>query len=1302
MKFKSLHTRLVTIFGLCFFVTIGVLITYSVISSRRTEIFVERSSKEFATSAAKDMLLEKARAIGFHIEVELEVALDAARTLAEVFSGIKDPQVNLEIDRNQLNGILRSVLERNKSFLGTYTLWEPNALDGLDNLHIREEGHDQAGRFIPYWSRNEQGEIQLETLVDYENQEKDENGIRKGEYYLLPREQKKECAIDPYPYPVQGQIVWMTSLVVPIMVNDTFYGIAGIDMRLDFIQALIERTNKEFYGGAGRIGIISHNGILAASSSHPELVGKHLKYWMPEDWQEDAELIRSGKEEVALAGGNLEIIVPLKIGRTDMPWSVIIEIPEETVLAEVQALVNGVRTRGRQILVRRIGVGAGIVFVALLTIWFVSKSLTRPLKIAAAVAEQVSEGNLDVEFAVTSRDEVGQVLLSMKKMINYIRDVAAIAEKISKENLQVQVTPKSAQDTLNHSLQRMVINLQTMMQNISISMKKIQKQNWLKDGANQLNSGLLEQTTLQEACQKAVSFVARYVNAGRGVLYTYDAEHSLLNLTGSFAIAKREQHHKIFRLGEGVIGQVALERSPIFLKHPKRTDSIISTGTISETPLNTYTFPLVYDNNLYGVIELASFEPLNSTKQDFLNEANQVIATVIFSTLQRERVQKLLQLSQQTMEEVDKARKEAKKQAEETHKANTRLEEQQQQLQQQNEEMKQINADLEGQQRQLQQQSEELRQQNESLNQTKKELELTSKYRVTFMENMSHELRASLNSIILLSKLLSKNKKNTFEKSDVQRLLAINKAGEDLLRLINDIVALSRIESGKVPVKITQFSMSTFLENIKQEFQPLAEEKGVKFIIQNTLNTSIKTDQEILAQIHRNLLSHAFISTHKGSVTLMTSSSRTPKETIRFLVQDTGTGISPERQQRLFQVLSATSISKESSGADSGLILARRYANLLGGNLTVHSEPGKGSTFTLEIAAELKKSMNVESEKHDITEPTTTAPEVSDTTTPHPVTIAETMEHDKTCCNIEAVGYYQTQIDEPDIQHGIEKAITASAKIQKHLLLVGDNEGQRNAIKALIRNNHEVNITEVSSLQDAIKEIKNERYDTAILTLSLEDGNSDEIYHYIKKHNIFLPIIIYTEHEFTEQEEDQIRQYTDSIPIKTALTYEHLLHEVSNFLYEKPYKQNSSTEHKNRLEGKKLLVVDDDIKNTFVLAAILENHGASTLDAQNGKAALKILRQERDIDLILMDIMMPIMDGYTTIQEIRKDATLKHLPIIVLTAKTLNEERQKCIQAGANDYLAKPVDYDELIRLVKQWVRKNRKNLSQHGDKYSI
>ncbi len=392
-------------------------------------------------------------------------------------------------------------------------------------------------------------------------------------------------------------------------------------------------------------------------------------------------------------------------------WALVAEINRDEAFQDVYAL-------------RRTFVLWGILLFGLVIIgaFLFARSLTRPLMEAVRIANQIAQGDLQVTFSIRSEDEIGQLLRAMQTMTTYIQDVAEVANKISQKHLQVEVRPKSEHDVLNHSLSRMVMTLQTMQEENNAAMTEVEQrnrvmeqQNWLKDGISQLSSDLAGETSLIRVCQKAISFTARYIKAGQGCLYVYDTAQECLKLYGSFAFVQRDDLSNTYKLGEGVIGQAALEKKPILLKYIASEDRLILSGTTSKAPLNIYTLPLIYENELYGVLEVASFEPYDQKTQDFLQEANRIIATALFSTAQRERGQELLRLAQEATQEVQQAKTQAEQRAEEARKVNVRLKEQQQQLQQQNEEFQQLNAQLEEQQQQLEQQREELRQQKEEL-----------------------------------------------------------------------------------------------------------------------------------------------------------------------------------------------------------------------------------------------------------------------------------------------------------------------------------------------------------------------------------------------------------------------------------------------------------------------------------------------------------------------------------------------------------------------------------------------------------
>ncbi len=1138
---------------------------------------------------------------------------------------------------------------------------------------------------------------------------------------------------------------------------------------------------------------------------------------------------------------NLNQFIELRhtLGNILLYEEIILGVTQKDLLESKQHAIDAVERINRTI----IALLAGCVILGIVLGVLFVRSITVPLKQVVNAASHIAVGNMAVTLAVRSKDEIGLLANSFRQLIAYMQDVARIAEaisvgdlhvnihpkseqdalnvslqnmlaylqniseiteKVSNKDLQVNVDPKSEQDVLNHSLQRMISNLHAMIQ-------ESDQRNWLQNGLNQLNNALLDEPSLIEVCNKSLRFLSRYVNAGVGVLYVYDADEKVLSLASSYAFTARARVSNRYKLGEGVVGQVALEQSPILLCNIRRQDVVIRTGMISKPPLNTYTFPLMYNQGLYGVLELASFEPFDQVTQQFLDETNRTIATAIYSTRQREKVQALLQLSQQTQKEAEHAareaelaKKDAQRKAEDVQKANVQLEEQQQKLQQQSEELRQVNANLKEQQQRLQQQSEELRQQNESLNLARgqldkraKELELSSKYKSEFLANMSHELRTPLNSIILLSKMLSRNDKKNLDEKDVKQAKVIHQAGEELLRLINDILDLSKIEAGKMAMNITKFTSSSLLNSFKDLFHSVAEEKKLDFMIQDHLNATLKTDKDKLSQVIRNLLSNAFKFTKQGSVSLSMEPHPGQNTMFQIKVHDTGIGIPADKHALIFEAFQQAdgSTSREFGGTGLGLSIAHEYVRLLQGTIELESQEHVGTTFTLTLPFEYNE---INSQEKSVQEPqkTRVAEEISSIRQPQfveekpltvvtdivddrtniaptdktiliiednadmaqmtmdvtrdmgfkvlvaldgrtglalaeqfrpsgilldlvlpdmngmeilrelkstrelrhiPVHIVSSKERDNTYRNAGAIGYYQKPLNDLDIQHAIENIMSVSEKYPKQLLIVKDDEIQRDAISELLGKSQEMAIIGVSSQEEAIHEIEKGVYDAAIIDLGLRDGNGYDICKYIKEQDIALPVIIYTGRELTEEEERELRKYTDSIIIKTARSYERLSDEVSLFLH-KMYAEDEQPAERSaiprqlspagNLEGKKILIVDDDVKNVFVLASALENNGATIIDAQNGQAALDILRQQHDIDLILMDVMMPIMDGYTAMRQIRKDDTLKHLPIIALTAKALKGDRQKCIQAGADDYLSKPVDYDGLIRLAKAWIEK--------------
>jgi signal transduction histidine kinase/DNA-binding response OmpR family regulator/HAMP domain-containing protein len=553
--------------------------------------------------------------------------------------------------------------------------------------------------------------------------------------------------------------------------------------------------------------------------------------------------------------------------------------------------------------------------------------------------------------------------------------------------------PEKIEYKYNDEILDVVKSLNLMIDSIKKSKHNNELQNWLKDGLNNLSLDLSEQKDLISLSNKAISYLARYLNSGMGALYLFDKENSKLYLTGSYAFNFRDSVSNEYSIKEGLVGQVAFEKQTIILKNIQRKEKDINTGLIIEAPISIFAMPLIYENELCGVIELSTINLFNEIEHDFINQSNKIISTMINSLQQSEKVKKLLQISEIAKEksdiiakelsntniELEEQKKYLEEQGKKMKEANIKMEQQKYELEQSSEEMRQTNVKMHEQQQELAQQSEELNQINkklveqqdslkeekerinrinldlieaqEELNEKAKQLEQSSQYKSEFLANMSHELRTPLNSVILLSQLLAKNKKQNLQEEEVEKLNVINKAGKDLLNLINDILDLSKIEAGKLNIEIRDFNISNLLHDQKEYFNSLASEKGLDLILENDLNDNlvIKSDSHRIAQILRNFISNAIKFTQNGSITLKLSNSNIPDKPLKFSVIDTGFGIPKDKQKLVFDAFSQAdgSTTRLFGGTGLGLSISLNLAKLLGGYITLESDEGKGSNFSL-------------------------------------------------------------------------------------------------------------------------------------------------------------------------------------------------------------------------------------------------------------------------------------------------------------------------------------------------------------------
>lgn len=915
------------------------------------------------------------------------------------------------------------------------------------------------------------------------------------------------------------------------------------------------------------------------------------------------------------------------------------------------------------------------------------------------------------------------------------------------------------------------------------NIEKTRIEAWIKDGVNKLNQSLINLESIEEVSRKSIDFLSSYTNSGVGVFYIFDENENTLVQYSSYAHIVRDELSNVFKLGEGIIGQVGFQKKPILLKNIKKDENLITTGTITQASYNTYTFPLIYNEKLYAVIELGSFNEFNEEIIEFLNASTRNICISLSATIQNNKVKELL-------ENTKKANKELELNQLKLEEANTYMEEQQQQLEEANanmeeqqQQLEEANANMEEQQQQLKISEQNLKLQNQALEENKKdiqkkaeELEISGKYKSEFLANMSHELRTPLNSIILLSSLLQRNSKATLNNDDIKKAKTIFESGNELLRLINDILDLSKVESGNMQVIVDNFNSSDLLAQIKDTFEYSAIEKGLTFNIIDEYKQNISNDRDRISQVIRNLLSNALKFTKEGSITLKISASK--DKDFRISIIDTGIGIALDKQDLIFKAFTQADggTSREFGGTGLGLSISKEFAKLLGGYISLESQENVGSTFSIDLpnleddnikqvhieekpksktvvnknipiieivkddrdnisssdetyliidddkmfsevvyeevkkngnnclialsatsGLELIKKYNIKGIMLDLTLPDMDGIDVlkelkSNKQTSHiPVHIISSKDKDNQTLKLGAIGYLQKPVYDGDINNIINSIDSFQEKEIKDLLIVEDNQVQREALIELIGEG--VNITGVKSAQEAINEVKKEKYDTVVIDLGLMEGSGYEVCEYIKNSYPKLPIIIYTGKELNADDKIKLQKYSNSIIIKTVNSNERILNEINLFLHRDSKENQESKEifESIDLHGTNILIVDDDIKNIFVLDAALKEFNANTHTAFNGKEALEFLEKNPNVDLVLMDIMMPIMNGYEAIEKIREDERIKHIPIITVTAKAMKEDREKCISIGADDYLSKPIDINILANLIKLWSRKKHK-----------
>ncbi len=836
-----------------------------------------------------------------------------------------------------------------------------------------------------------------------------------------------------------------------------------------------------------------------------------------------------------------------------------------------------------------------------------------------------------------------------------VRNIADVTTAVANGDLSQKITIDAKGEILE-----LKGTINKMISVLSNSRKENQNQNWIKDGVTSVNKEVLQEDILAKQAQILISKLARYVNAGMGVLYIYDAKEEILRLEASYAYTKRSNLSNEFRIKEGVVGQVAYEKKPILLTDVAQ-NAIISTATTENKALNTYTSPIIFKDELIGVVELASYRPFRDLEIEYLESVFTTLSGSLYASLKAGTTKELLVKSQEQSKT---------------------LEEASEQLKIQNDILQKQREELDSQTKALEAQTQELEQKNKDLQEAKteiskaKELELTNRYKSEFLANMSHELRTPLNSMLLLSNSLA-NKKTLDIATVNKQAEVIYKAGTSLLGLINDVLDLSKVEARLMSINTEEVSFKSLFDELSQLFAPQAEAKKInlKTQIDKNIDKSFITDRTKFTQILKNLIANAIKFTNQnGNIHIKVEPNNEfdkNKRPIKISIKDDGIGIAEEKADIIFEAFQQADagIDKKYGGTGLGLSISREFTKLLGGNIRVESKLNQGSTFIITFPKQVnegdveveqvkkkgeEKSIEfsnmqkqVRSEAKDLVVEST-AHEATDNLKDNDSLIF-VVDDDTTFANIiretaHKLGFKVLVAHDGNSAVSMARDYNPKA-ILLDLVLPGLNG--LDVLKVLKTDKNTSHIpVKVISFNDASSEVK-------------KLGAVD----FLRK-----PI----SNEDLENAIKNIMSTTKKIPKVTAV---------------KTLDENVS------LKNKKVLIVDDDIRNIFALSAILDDEDVDTIAVQSGKEALERLQDEKNsFDVVLMDIMMPDMDGLETIKRIRKMERVKNIPIIALTAKAQKEDKRKCIESGANDYMSKPIDNERLIYLLKLWTKDEKLN----------
>ncbi|MEU7568613.1 HAMP domain-containing protein [Streptomyces fradiae] len=854
-----------------------------------------------------------------------------------------------------------------------------------------------------------------------------------------------------------------------------------------------------------------------------------------------------------------------------------------------------------------------------------------------------------------------------------VRAIAEVASAVAEGDLTRSITVEASGEVA-----QLKDNINAMVESLRETTRANHEQDWLKTSLAHISGLMQGHRDLPTVAGLVMDELTPLVSAQYGGFYLAEeaADGIELRLVGAYGRPAGGRQPERFRLGEALVGQAALSRRAIVAEGVPGQYISITSGLGEMTPGSVIVLPITAEEQVLGVIELASFTPFTPVHRDFLEQLMEMLGVNVNTIVANARTDELLEESQRLASELQARSEELQVQQDELQRSNAELEEKAALLADRNRDIERKNLEIE--------------QARQELETRAQQLSLASKYKSEFLANMSHELRTPLNSLLILAQLLAQNPTRNLTPKQVEYAGIIHSAGSDLLQLINDILDLSKVEAGKMDINPERVPLRGLLDYVEATFRPMTTQKGLDFAITTApgVPTDVLTDDSRLRQILRNLLSNAVKFTEQGRVELYiepvpdgqvpASVSRTEGPVAAFRVRDTGIGIPEEQLESIFGAFQQAdgTTSRKYGGTGLGLSISREIAHLLGGSVIAESVPGQGSTFTLYLPV--------------------AHPEFRTGTIPAQLEAAQEPERSEQ----PAAASRRTTAPRP---RSTRRLLVIEERARGLLSLVAESAvAEVGGGESHHDDGVDLEVIAAVGAQEAAAALAAEPFHCVVLELDMADGDALRFLDAMDGDAALrtVPVLAHTNRRHDSAQERALRERAGQRPLEVLSSLDELRERIALHLSaeqpgnvvvplvraEEPAAPAPEQEVDDVLRGRTVLVVDDDARNLYALSGILELHGLRVLHAENGRKSIDTLREHPETDLVLMDVMMPEMDGYAATAEIRRMPEYAELPVIAVTAKAMPGDREKSLMSGASDYVTKPVDAVDLIARVRHWM----------------